>query len=177
MLLEDKRYYGLTAKETINVQSYTASYNVILAVTMLLFYGVIMDKFGRKWVIIPMACGTAISVILLPVVAPSTSLFIIVGLVMSFFVVPLTSNPLTMDYVEKESIGRCNAINAIGTLIGYIFGLMVVFQFTKNIDPFWAYVVMGIIRFTIAVMALFMVQDAPEVKFNSFRSKKKKERL
>ena len=62
-------------------------------------------------------------------------------------------------------------------LIGFIFGLLVLFQFTKNIDPLIAYIIMGLLLFVIVIMTVLMVQDAPDVKLNSFGSNKKKKKF
>ena len=77
---------------------------------LILVAGIMMDKFGRKWIISVMAVGWCISMTLLPVVAPSKLLYIVLVICQNITVIPVTFNPLIQDYVAKESIGRATAI-------------------------------------------------------------------
>ena len=78
---------------------------------MLLLAGIIVDQFGRKWVLFLMAIGTSLSLIFVPVVAPNKWGYISLVLLENLFALPLAYNPLIQDYVAQESIGRAVAVN------------------------------------------------------------------
>ena len=51
-------------------------------------------------------------------------------------------------------------------LLGMVFGLLVLFQFTKNMDSLYAYGIMGGIIASLAVMTIIMVQEPPDLNLN-----------
>jgi len=84
----------LTKDETVNLQSDAQSIQAIPTVVMLCMSGLINDFFGRKWFLFIVALGSTASYTLLPVVAPSKSLYIVLILGLNLFVLPLVNNTL-----------------------------------------------------------------------------------
>ena len=132
---------------------------------MLLLVGAIMDKFGRRWVLTLMILGWSVTMAIMPLLAPSKLLYIVDTMSQNLFYLPVMYNPLTQDYVQKDSLGRVLSIASMSSLLGLIFGLQVVFEYSKNIDPLYAYSALGVIGAIMTVMTVFMVCEPKDIDF------------
>ena len=164
-LLEDPNYYGLTSQEAVNLQSQAQSYQTIPSMIMLLLVGAIMDKFGRRSLMTLMVLGWSITLAIMPLLAPNKLLFIANTMSLNLFYLPMMYNPLTQDYVHKDSLGRMLTLSSMAALVGLIFGLLVVFEYSKDIDPLYAYAVMGVIGIFLTITTVFMVCEPKDVQF------------
>ena len=44
-------------------------------------------------------------------------------------------------------------------LLGLELGILVLFEITKTMDPFYAYLIIGLMFVTVALLTIFMVKD------------------
>lgn len=101
---------------------------------MTLMVSYAFDILGRKWTIFLSFFFTSLIFIYIPYTAPSLPLFYAcrcaIGLTMSAPV----AHPLLADWVTRKSRGKGLALMGIGIIIGNIYTMAVLFNFTKNMD-------------------------------------------
>ena len=124
---------------------------------MLIASGYIYDIFGRRWTIFWATFLGGLSLNIIPRGAPNEWMFIAGTSLFNLLICPLQASPLIIDYVAKESIGTAISFGMIGLSLGVICTLLVVFEFTKDLDPLYSWGVMSALLIISAFVNLAMI--------------------
>jgi MFS family permease len=138
-MLQNKDYYNLTREEATAVVSRGGQINTLPGIIMGIASGYIYDIFGRKKTLIISIVSLGVTYFFFPIFAPNTSLFFVNFAMFSIVISPFSVNPLCTDYVRKESRGKTQGLIHMGLALGTVASLAVLVEFTKNIDPLFAY--------------------------------------
>lgn len=97
---------------------------------------------------------------LIPIPAPNVFpwLYILRGLI-AVLIIGLTSNPLTADYVEKNTRGRANALVQISGLFGGVIGLVLLFTVVKFLSLGEQFQLIGFVHWVAAIVTFFMIKE------------------
>lgn len=79
-----------------------------------------------------------------------------------------TSHPLINDYVRKSSRGKAVALNGCGVVIGELFTMGILLNFTKDLSYYYSFLISFILIMLFAVFLFFNVID-PDM--NSIRKR------
>ena len=130
--------------------------------------GYLYDIFGRKMPIVIYFCSIAIGLYSFPRTAPSIPLLVLVRSILQALNGICLSHPLINDYVKKESRGKAIAMAGFGVMTGEAFGMAVLFEYSKDMEPKRAFFETSLIILAMTVPFLFIVKD-PVLKSKSHR--------
>ena len=80
--------------------------------------------------------------------------------------------PVIVDYVDPEDYGKGGAIAFFGFNSGILFSMLFAFNYTKNMDPKWAYGISSCMIALIAVLTPFLVKEPVDVSEEKVSCKK-----
>ena len=163
-LLEDKRYYGLSMKELIDWEQTSSNIQTIPSMVILFIAGFTFDIFGRKWTIGLCFLFGGVAIILYVLAAPSWPGYLIADMLFSFALGPLGDSPLVMDYAMKESTAKLLAWRLKGVCIGSLLSTDGLLTLTLNMDPFYAFSIMGLIFIIFGLLSFCIIQDPPQAR-------------
>ena len=127
------------------------------------FNGYIYELFGRRAPLTLCPFGTALLISILPQTAPYFSLCVIVRSLLSYFNGFLVTSPLIADYIKNESRGQAASFQAIGSLCGEIFAMMVLIGLTINMDVGESYAFVAAITACLALVLFCLIRE-PTIK-------------
>ena len=127
-----ERYFNLTKEQATQTVSDVQTYGVVPSGFFLFCVGFIFEIFGRKYVIFSLLLFAGAFYILMPIVSPNRVMFIAISIGGGTMVAQTNNMPLLQDYVEINSRGKAQGIQAMGVAFGIICSLGVVVQFTKQ---------------------------------------------
>jgi len=69
------------------------------------------------------------------------------------------ANPLLADYVHKDAIGKAAALVGLGFVIGEVLAMGILFNVTKNLTPYTAFLIVAIVGACCSFLFLVMVKE------------------
>lgn len=157
LLLEDKRYYGLSMTKVIDWEQSAGNVSTIPGMAVLFFAGFLYDIFGRKVTIsVSFLCG-GISVFLYVLCSPHYSGYLVADLLFGFSLGPLGDSPLVMDYAMKESTGKLLAWRMKGVCLGSLLSTDGLLTLTQNMDPLYSFGIMGLLFIGFGILSIFII--------------------
>ena len=82
---------------------------------------------------------------------------------------PITTNPLLVDYVEKESLGVAQGWMHIAMSVGTLFTNYSVFEVVKRLDLRWAFIGLIAIIALCAIGNFFLLKDVRKNRRSELR--------
>ena len=70
-------------------------------------------------------------------------------------------NPLINDYVHESTRGKATVFQQSGYILGEVFAMAVLFNFTKTTDPTTSFMISAIILLVIGIYFTSKVVDIP----------------
>jgi MFS family permease len=161
-MLRDANYFNIENSKIGTVNSDLIFNAMLGSIPISLAAGYCYDIFGRKILIIGNALLMCVLCYLTPLTAPSLQLlqynYIFVRSTMVF----VSCNPLVVDYVERDSLGRASALSNIGGIVGDIFSMGFLITVTDGMTHEYAFFVIALILAALTVPLLWMLKE-PEV--------------
>ena len=128
LLLSDPDYYDIIPKKAIKVNADITLFDLLSRLSLAALYGSLIDKLGRKKMIM---CGyvlIALGICLFPIRGYFHNLdslfpwFYIARFIYANGSSIVLLMPFIADYIEDESKGKATGINAIALASGFLFG-------------------------------------------------------
>jgi MFS family permease len=94
---------------------------------MAIVSGYLFDIFGRKITLFLSTSLSGLAYVLYAVYSPNQSLYQLNALYFNIMIAPFLANPLSTDYVRKESRGAALGLAFMGLSLGTILSLSVLF--------------------------------------------------
>ena len=73
------------------------------------------------------------------------------------------AHPLIPDYVVRKCRGKAVALSGCGVVLGEVFAMGVLFNFTKSLSFKDAFLISGIFILSLSIILLFIIKD-PDLK-------------
>jgi MFS family permease len=136
-LLKDPEFYNIPKSEIGRVTSDITFYGLIFGLLITLVIGYVFDIAGRRLTLFFTLVISSVLVALMPYVAPSIILLIILRLGIVLPMSACGSQPLVNDYVKKDFRGRAIAMASFGIIIGELLTFLVILNITKGLSPYF----------------------------------------
>ena len=122
--------------------------------------GYLYDILGRKVTIFTAFILGSILTWSIPYTSPQVwpSLILVRSAIIICFAIP-TPGALLADYCHKDAIGKASALVGLGFVIGEVLSMGVLFNATKTLDPFNAFLTVGITGAVFSASFLFLVKE------------------
>ena len=129
--------------------------------------GYLFDIMGRKITLFSTFLAGSIFVFIIPYTAPS----VFPGLLMARMMITTclsapNSNPLLADYVHKDAIGKAAALIGLGYVIGEVIAMAILFNVTKPMSEYNAWMTVAIVGAVCSTFFLFLVKE-PQLRQES----------
>jgi MFS family permease len=164
-LLKDPAFFNLSPTGANKLNANAASIASFATIPALLLSGVVFDVAGRRPTIIALLLMGALCTYLLPVSSPSKIFFILVRVGIQVSMVCLIGNTLVNDYVVAENRGKATAVQNLGTTLGNVFSVLVMYTITTRQGEYMKYSELGTLQVMWAVLMYFLVCE-PEGVYN-----------
>jgi MFS family permease len=100
------------------------------------FVSYVFDLFGRRYTLFFSYVLTAFIFLGTPYTSPNYYVLAIARCLIGVTMAAPTSHPLINDYVRKSSRGKAVALNGCGVVIGELFTMGILLNFTKEMTYF-----------------------------------------
>ena len=122
--------------------------------------GYLFDIMGRKITLFSSFIVGSIFVFVIPYTAPSVfpGLLMVRMMITTCFSAP-NSNPLLADYVHKDAIGKAAALIGLGYVIGEVIAMAILFNVTKPMSEYNAFLTVAIVGAVSSTFFLFLVKE------------------
>lgn len=130
------------------------------------------EIIGRKWTIFISFVTTGIVTVFIPYSAPDMDLLIWARILLGITMAAPVAHPLIPDYVRNNSKGKAMALNGLGYVVGEIFALGVLFNYTKEFNFYDAFLIAGGLFAVFGIILFFTIKDPDQ----SSRLRKSKSR-
>ena len=159
-MLTNDEYFGIPEEDEGKITGELISYSLPGAMIATFFIGYIYDILGRRWTLFLSFATTSVLVFFVPYTSPVVwpNLFLI-RMAISIATVPPICSPLLADYVQSDALGKGAALIGIGFILGEILSMGVLFNITKHMNAYDAFMVVAIIGFCCASMFLLIVKE------------------
>jgi len=97
--------------------------------------GYIFDIFGRKITLFVLNFLCGLIICLMPWTSPNQNYYVIASVALNLVMTPIAYSPIIQDCSQKESLGKAVALSMLGSNLGVIISLLILFHFTINLDP------------------------------------------
>ena len=122
--------------------------------------GYLFDIMGRRLTLFLSFFISACFVLAIPYTSPSVfPLLLIVRILFQMVLSMSSANPLPADYVHKEALGKAAAFIGLGFVIGEVLSMGVLFNVTKNMTAYNAFMTASITGACFALLFLFLVKE------------------
>eukprot|EP00351_Strombidinopsis_sp_SopsisLIS2011_P000470 CAMPEP_0116872530 /NCGR_PEP_ID=MMETSP0463-20121206/3302_1 /TAXON_ID=181622 /ORGANISM="Strombidinopsis sp, Strain SopsisLIS2011" /LENGTH=120 /DNA_ID=CAMNT_0004512887 /DNA_START=422 /DNA_END=784 /DNA_ORIENTATION=+ len=98
-----------------------------------------------------------------PYCAPNVEALGVVRLLMTIGLMTLSCHPLVADYVKKNSRGKATALQALGTVSGEMFAIVVLINITVTMTSVQAFTFTGSVILAICLLTLLLISE-PKLK-------------
>jgi MFS family permease len=123
------------------------------------FTSYIYEIIGRKLTIFFSFFLTAIIFFLLPYTAPDYQLLVAARCAIGVTMAAPIAHPLIPDYVKRRSRGAAIAVIGVGMVFGEVFSMGILFNMTKWMNYFDAFMVASLVVTAFALFFLYSVRD------------------
>ena len=122
--------------------------------------GYLFDIMGRRITLFVTFILGSVFVFVLPYTSPNIfpSLLIVRIMITASFSMP-ASNPLLADYIHKDAIGKAAALIGVGYVIGEVLAMAVLFNVTKDLSPYMAFLTTAIVGAVCSSLFLCLVKE------------------
>lgn len=156
-LLENDFHISNQEKGQINSNLVTFSIPFTVFMTAIVSYA--FEIIGRKWTLFLSFFMTSLVLIYIPYTSPSLTLLYACRCTIGLTMAAPVAHPLLVDWVEKQSRGKGLALMGIGTLLGNIYAMGILFNFTKDMNFKSAFLIAGLNIMIVSFVLLFMIKD------------------
>ena len=139
-------------------------YSIPGTVIMTAIVSYAFELLGRKWTIFLSFFSTSLIFIYIPYTPPSLPLFYACRCAIGLTMAAPVAHPLLADWVSKKSRGKGLALMGIGVLIGNIYSMGILFNFTKTMNFKNAFLVAGLNIMLLSFIYFIIVKD-PDLEY------------
>lgn len=158
-LLKNPNFFNVSNDRIGRVTSNLMFVATLTALIGVMVAGYLYDLFSRKALITIYFFFLAGLLFLLPRTAPNVPFLVCVRALIQLFGSICLSHPLIMDYVKKESRGKAIALASLGVMSGEVFGMAVLFGYSKQMEANQAFFITSIVIFVMAIPFVYIVTD------------------
>ena len=162
-MLRDKNYFAVPNRTIGTINSRLIFNAMIGTIPISLISGYCYDIFGRKPLIIFSAFLLCFLCYITPLTAPSLAFLQITYIFVRGTMVFVACNPLLVDYVDKDSLGKASALSNMGSLIGDCFAMGFLMTITGDMTHENAFFITSILIASL-VLPLFFIIKEPKIK-------------
>lgn len=163
-MLRDKQYFAVPNNLIGTINSSLIFNAMIGTIPISLISGYCYDIFGRKLLIILSSLLLCFLCYITPFTSPNLTLlqfnYVLVRATMVF----VTCNPLLVDYVEKDSLGKASALSNMGSIVGDCFAMGFLMTITAEMTHENAFYITAVLIASL-VLPLFFIIKEPKIKF------------
>ena len=127
------------------------------------FVSYVFDLFGRRYTLFLSYVLTAFIFLGTPCTSPNYWMLAIARCLVGVTMAAPTSHPLINDYVRKNSRGKAVALNGCGVVIGELFTMGILLNYTKEMTYYQSFLISFILIMIFAFFLFFNVID-PDMK-------------
>jgi len=122
--------------------------------------GYLFDTVGRRITLFCVFFFGSCFVVCIPYTAPNVwPSLVIVRVCITLCLTAPAANPLLADYVHKDAIGKAAALVGLGFVIGEVLAMGILFNVTKNLTPYTAFLIVAIVGACCSFLFLVMVKE------------------
>lgn len=158
-MLEDKRMFHMPLDQIGQLTSDLTVYSLPFSMATTFFISYIFEIIGRKLTIFFSFLLTALMFLLLPYTAPDYRLLVAARCAIGVTMAAPIAHPLIPDYVKRSSRGAAIAVAGVGVVFGEVFSMGILFNLTKSLNYFDAFMVASLVVTAFAVFFLYAVRD------------------
>ena len=158
-LLKDEKYFNKDEQSVTHYSADIVFYSQPFTLVFDIIIGYMHDKIGRKWTLFLSTLVCSLAFFILPWVGSIYPGLLSLRVLLNFSLKgPLTA-PLSADYVVASTRGKAVALSGLGSGIGAIFAVFVLFSLTQKMAYTIAFPICGGLYVLFAVFMLFTVKD------------------
>ena len=145
-ILSDPNYYNLAAEDALETNANITLFDLVVRLIITGFYGLLIDKLGRRKMVIAGYIVTTIGVVLFPIDGYDSYFdnvfpwYYLIRFIYSNGAAIVTLMPFIADYIEDESKGKATGINTVALTIGFLLATSGVKLFYNDIGMNLKYV-------------------------------------
>lgn len=162
-MLEDKDMFNAPSNKIGQIVSDFTVYSIPFTMVFTCITSYIFELLGRRWTIFLSFFLTSLAMIGLPYTSPDMGWLMVVRIVIGVTMTAPMAHPLVPDYVKRNSRGKAIALMGVGVVIGELFAMGVLFNLTKSMNYYDAFLVAGLIITFFAFFFLCAIRD-PNLK-------------
>jgi len=159
ILLRDPAFFNVREGEIGRVTNDIIFYSQLTQILFTLAAGYLYDILGRRVTVVATMLPGALIVMLVPTVAPSILLLIVIRIFSSFGIWTLGCHPFINDYVSKETRGRAVAIQAAGFILGDLLTFAVMLNLTRDMSPYGRFQTYGLSLILLTVLFAALIKE------------------
>jgi MFS family permease len=158
-MLRDLRYFAVSSREIGTVNS-TLIFNAMVAtIPISLVSGYCYDLFGRKFLIILNCLLMCLLCYWTPFTSPSLLWLQLVYVLVRGTMIFVSCNPLLVDYVDKNSLGKASALSNMGALIGDCFSMGFLLTITSEMSHENAFYITALLIASLVLPLFFIIEE------------------
>lgn len=170
-MLEDHNMFDAPADRIGQIVSDLTIYS--LPFTML-FTGVtsyVYELIGRRWTIFLSFLSSAGVMIAFPYSSPNMDYLLALRCLLGVTMCAPMAHPLIPDYIKRNSRGKAIAVNGVGFVLGEVFSIGVLFNMTKSMSYYNAFLVAGSVIAFFGFFLFLVIKDPSRKHMRGSQSK------
>lgn len=159
-LLSNPAYFNIPANQMgysaglLNMVGYPG------AILGSIFIGYAFDIFGRRLTIAFSLYASSILIAIVPWTSPNIfPWLVVIRITIQLFQCAQVTHPLSVDYIEGDSIGRGYLLTGLGVILGEMICLGVLFKITIEFDPTISFAIAGVSGIVFTTFLMFMIKE------------------
>lgn len=158
-MLEDKTMFNTPPERIGRVVSDLTVYSIPFTLVFTYITSYAFELVGRKWTLFVSFMATAAVVACTPYSAPDLDWLLVGRIAIGITMAAPMAHPLIPDYVKNKSKGKAIALNGLGYVLGEVFAIGVLFNYTKSMNFYDAFLVAGGLFAFFGMLLLCTVKD------------------
>lgn len=123
----------------------------------------VYELMGRKWTIFLSFISSAAIMVAFPYSSPDMDMLLTLRCFLGVTMCAPMAHPLIPDYIKRNSRGKAIAVSGVGLVLGEVFSIGVLFNQTKTMTYYNAFLVAGAVVALFGAFLFFVIKD-PNLK-------------
>ena len=158
-MLRDRNYFAIPNSELGTVNSSLIFNAMVATIPISLVSGYCYDLIGRKLLIIINSIMMCLICYWVPYTSPSLAWLQFAYVLVRGTMIFVSCNPLIVDYVDKDSLGKASALSNMGTLIGDCFAMGFLLTITSEMSHENAFYITAVLMMSLILPLFFIIEE------------------
>ena len=162
-MLEDHNMFNAPQDQIGQIVSELTIYSLPFTMVFTCITSYVYELMGRKWTIFLSFISSAAIMVAFPYSSPDMDFLLVLRCMLGITMCAPMAHPLIPDYIKRSSRGKAIAVCGVGFVLGEVFSIGVLFNQTKNMTYYNAFLVAGGVVSLLGLFLLLVLKD-PNMK-------------